>query len=679
MSETSNRSEAETASPGPTDRVVRRVALVDDAYDPLDQMELRRTELDELWARLVASEVGLDELERIGHRVSQPNHLTGAVLEAFHANRGECPTFESAWQSSQVGMRVESARGMVERLAQLLEQSGGLRVLRFGRIASTDELTAEAPELIFLDWYLGDDTATAIETAIARVTDILSSWPSENPKPLIVLMSSRPGLPEHADEFCRRSKILRGMFYAVPKSELVDPFKLEMHMHLFATSLPAARRVQGFIDALDTALTNVKDEFIAGISELTMSDYAYIQTLSLQADGQPLGDYLLWLFNTYLGQLLFAGGLEKNRADLDTMAFASALPSPAAPSERLTELYHCAVFDTNVGPIGSHPRAPGASVDGVSFEQPLLSLGDILVRTPQARSEIKPMADSSGAEPSGRGQGHARAEPDLLLVLNAQCDLAFAPGSEARQMDPERAILLLPGYFKGIREPVGDKRTPKTELYLHERGSYRVEWDTKRITAVPYGEFAAWKETSGRERVGRLRMPFALELQRAFAADLTRVGMPVMPPIFQPIMARVLRIGMNGLLEATEELRDEEAAFLVLNKKQEEIQQQCVLTMPLVAHLRELLGELARHKRLEMDAAGSAARKPYAVEQMNALERALDNQQQWISMLYPFPLPGPKSPRSFVGNNIQLVRGAGEGDTPSGHSLLVVSLSLDLA
>ena len=35
-------------------------------------------------------------------------------------------------------------------------------------------------------------------------------------------MSSKPGIETYAGEFCRRAQLLRGMFYAVPKTRLND-------------------------------------------------------------------------------------------------------------------------------------------------------------------------------------------------------------------------------------------------------------------------------------------------------------------------------------------------------------------------------------------------------------------------------------------------------------------------
>lgn len=679
MSVASTIAAGDTVSARLVEQGLRCVGIIDDAYDPLEQMELGSSERDDLWARLEAEDEALAELERIGHPVSGPDELIGTVLAAFVAQQAECPTFNVMWQASLVGSRYNAMQGTLAPLAEHLERELGLRVLKFGASTPTGDLVAEETHLLFLDWYLGDNVATAVDVAVAKVQEILSSWPSERPKPLIVLMSSRPGLREHAGEFCRRSGILRGMFYAVPKGELTDPFKLHMHMQMFAMSLPAGRRLQAFVDALRTGFEVAKEKFVAGISDLTLNDYAYIQSLSLQDDGQPLGDYLIWLFSAYFGQLLFADALREQRVDLDTMTFTEALPSPAPPSDRLTELYHCALFDTSVGPIGPHPRVTGAPSGGMSFERPALTFGDVLGRrAPRENGVAEP--ESGFTEPARADENKvpAQSEPDLYLVINAQCDLAFTPDRDSRPVDLDRSILLLPGSLQPILAAVPERLMPKTELYRHNGGgTYRVIWDTKRILTVPYGQFTEWLRQQGRERVARLRLPFALEVQRAFATDLTRIGAPVMPPIYQRVMAWILRTrAKENVFEAPNELRDEEAAFLVLTRTAQGVRQRCVLTLPLVARLKALLDERLTDMRAELATVGGNGKTSFLPNQIEALEKALANDREWARLLSPFDLPTPGGSQKFLGDRIQVVRGKNEGDASDGRAIVAVTLDL---
>ncbi|MCI0575499.1 MAG: hypothetical protein L0331_04755 [Chloroflexi bacterium] len=662
---------------------LRCAALVDDVYDPLELMELPSGERDELWTRLEADDEALADLERIGHQLSNPGELTSMVLAAFDASRAQCPAFERVWLASMVGNRVEAGRGQVKRLKGLLEQDLGLKVGTFGRNSPTEDLVSDEAQLLFIDWYLGDDVVpdgeagvvskrdmpAAVKVAVAKVMDILSRWP-DRPKPIFVLMSSRPGLREHAGEFCRHSGILRGMFYAVPKRELTDRFKLRMHMRLFAMSLTAGRDLQTFVDALDKKFDDVKKEFLKGISDLTLNDYAYVQSLSLQDDGQPLGDYLLWLFSAYLGQLLFANALRDERAKLDSMTFTKALPSLDPPSDRLTEIYHTALFDTSVGPITPHARAARVVTTAEASANPsALTLGDVLRYQMLQGDGNVATTDTVTEQGKIESQGAASRKPDLLLVINPQCDLEFTPDRNTRPADPGRSILLLPGLLKSIVEPVHDGSKPKTELYRHDEGSYRIEWDTRKILTVPLGEFNVWKEKERYERIARLRLPFALEVQRAFAADLTRVGTPVMPPIYQSVAARLLR-AHDRIFGTPEELQGDEAAFLVLTRDG----QQCVLTLPLASRLKALLDERLAEMRVEVTYEGT--NRKHLLDQLSALERLLDNDSAWAELLSPFKIPTASRPYRLLTGYIQVVSGKKEGDNTDSKTIAAVNLDL---
>lgn len=667
---------------------LQRAALVDDVYDSLELMELPSGERDDLWTLLEDNDAALTDLERIGHKLSDPGELTGMVLAAFDASRAQCPAFERVWLASMVGIRVEAGRGQVGRLKELLEKELGLEVGTFGGSSPTKDLVSGDAQLLFIDWYLGDDVVpggvagvvsersipTAVEAAVTKVADILSMW-SDRPKPIFVLMSSHPGLREHAGEFCRHSGILRGMFYAVPKGELTDRFKLRRHMQLFAMSLPAGRRLQAFVDALDTELANVNQKFVAGIRELTLNDYAYIQSLSLQGDGQPLGDYLVWLFSAYFGQMLFAEALREQLADLDTMTFTEALPNSEPPSGRLTELYHCALFDTSVGPVGEHPRALREQ-SGATVEHPTLSLGDVF-GYPRGKDKGDSISDGSASK-AGRvneEQGSGGHSPDLFVVINPQCDLAFTPDHAGRPMDPDRSILLVPGYRQPVLTPITDIFAPRTELYRHNGSNYRIVWDPRRVLAVPYGQFATWQQEQGCERVARLRLPSVLEVQRTFATDLTRVGMPVMPPIYQQVTAHILRT-QDRNFEVSDGLEDDEAVFLVLTRDGQKIRQQCVLTLPLVTRLKAMIDERLMAMRDELNADDVSGDRTHLPNQIAAMEKVLASDSEWARLLSPFDLPKPNGSKKFLGDKIQIVQGKKEGDTSDGRAIAVVNLDL---
>ena len=118
------------------------------------------------------------------------------------------------------------------------------------------------------------------------------------------------------------------MYHAAKKTALTDPLKFSLYMGLFETSLSYGRRIQSFVDRLHDSFELVKETFLERVGGLTLADYSFVQSLSLQNDSQPLGDYLVWLFSTYLGQLLLTDVLHKVSAELDAMLSEGNVPKP---------------------------------------------------------------------------------------------------------------------------------------------------------------------------------------------------------------------------------------------------------------------------------------------------------------------------------------------------------------
>lgn len=599
-----------------SEKGIKRVAIVDDAFDPLEGLEVRPDEAADFWALLEFDDSAKEELRRLGLEVADPAGLSPTVLAKVCDEKAKNPALRSIWERSVRGQRIAERLGQVVRLQENLKNLLGLDVLSFG--SGEDKVTPEAlkeVQIVFLDWYLGDDSADAIKTAVQRAKRIYSGWAAEHPKPLIVLMSSRPGVVAQADQFRRDTGLLAGIFYAFPKKELVDPFSLQLHMQVLARSMQFAHKLQEFMERLRAKVQEIGIEFAGRIGDLTLSDYAHIQRLSLQEDGQPFGDYLMSLFSAYFGHLLFNQALKPERDALDVVTFDDLVPFQSLPSLRLVEMYGYTLFDTEVGAVANHPRSSSAGPADRPTE-PLLFLGDIFERT------------------------NTEAQ-DLYIIINAQCDLSFAPGAK-RTMDPERSILLLPGRLQPLREAItdGEKDVPRTELFIRGEKTFRVLWNTRRLMSVKYKEIGTWLVDNQYQRTARLRLPYALELQRAFSADLNRVGMPVAPPIYQKLEPRFLR-ALDGKFEEWRIEEHERGVFTVLTREGE----RCVFTVPLVNALKRAVEERIATMTRELRELGEAKEgsspklKEQLGQRLEALERLRGDEREWMNLLEPLEIP----------------------------------------
>ena len=633
---------------------IERVAIIDDAFDSVTQTGLSSAEAIDLWAELEFVQDACDEIAKLGFEVNSADELTGELIDQLLLDTTNCPAFTAVWDQTLAGQQRAAALRPLISLADYLRQHLQINVREFNSSAEPEKIIKYEPQLVFLDWFLGNNPSQshegigrggeppdAVLAAVERVEELLRQWPSEKPKPLVVLMSSIIGVESYASEFCRRSGILRGMFFAVPKTALSDSVSLRFHMRWFAMSLPYGRRVQNAMDTLRTRFEIAKNQFFERISDLTLSDYSYIQSLSLQNDGQPLGDYLLSLFSDYLGQLLFAEGLHGVRADLDAMTFGEAIPNLGPPSDRLAEVFHSSLFDTSVGALVAHPLAANES------EPPALTLGDVL------RRQV----------PDG-------TTPDLYLVINAQCDLAFRRVPEGNTADASQSILLLPGFLNRLGGQTGRQLRAKTELYQQDGENYWIRWDTKQVRAIDYGKFSEWICETGFQREARLRLPFALELQRAFAADLTRMGSPVMPPIYRLIEGSLLRPDSNHTVYEAGDVLNDGDAFLMLT----EAGQQCVFDPSLLLRLKKTLDERLNAMRDEAEAQGEHV--GHLGSQIAALEKAIDDDSEWWELQKPFKLPTNSTPKRFIKDRVLVLNGGAEGDACDSTVIVAVSLNL---
>src|SRR6266404_290038 len=450
--------------------------------------------------------------------------------------------------------------------------------------STSDELSDLTTKVIFIDYYLGSGSDSyEIAKAIARET--YGKYEHEPSKPLIILMSTKEISEEAIGAFRDKSGLLGGTFYFVDKRDFSNKDKLHLKIGAWVLALPYSEKIQNFVNALQAALGKVSKQFINDIKKLSVDDYAYIQKLSLQEDGHPLGDYMIWLYSAYFGKVLFeAPAVREQQEIIDALTFQDLPPSQMKPSLQLSEIYRSALF-ASVDDVQSHPR------DETGSEMMYLHLGDLFIK---------------------------EGETEVWMIINAQCDLAFAPDAQ-RPAKPERSILMISGRLRLLTDKVDDltRHLPRTELFEHKGATYRILWNTKKIISPSHGEFKKWKEELGYKREARLRLPFALEVQRAFAADLTRVGLPVAPPIYQPATLQLLCMNEQG---KTEVLHESELGASLFFTRDDEL---CVLSEDFVSQLKVRIGASKDllTKRVE------------ELKRRSASEDQLNKHRAWITQL----------------------------------------------
>ena len=424
-------------------------------------------------------------------------------------------------------------------------------------------------------------------------------------------------------------------------------------MHLFESSLPTGRKIQLFMDSLNSNFAELSMTFLNDISELTLADYAFVESLSLRDDSQPLGDYLLWLFSTYLGQLLLTNPLKNVRSDLDATAWSGIVPSFEPPSERLNELYRNALYDMSVDRVVRHPSAGKDEVPD-SIVGPL-GLGDIFRQDetgePDASNGLLCVDPWSTADQVGA--------PDVMMLISPQCDLECRPENFGRN------LVLVGGTLIPFQDRASHRNATITDLFVNQDNHCSIVWNLKSAETVVYRDFGSWLRQRGYQREARLRLPFALEVQRAFAADFTRIGTRIAPPIYQSLAIELERADRDlDQYEPVERFDNGKGVFLMLTKNG----QQCVLTTELLNGLKSILSRELADMRGRSELSGAPT---YLPQRIQSLQNALHDQSKWFELQSPFNLPRAGSPTSFVDGWVQIMLG-NPGVPPSGYKPVAV-------
>ena len=156
--------------------------------------------------------------------------------------------------------------------------------------------------------------------------------------------------------------------------------------------------------------------------------------------------------------------------------------------------------------------------------------------------------------------------------------------------------MFIPGQLEKLGEPRGNS-TLRTELFKYNQESYRILWQPKQLRASPYRDVEKWLSDQRFIRVARLRMPFSLEIQHYFANQLTRVGVPVPPPFYQPLQVALYRRGTDANRGEVTIAETEKGAFVVTTNSGEE---KCVFTVGLVRALQRVIGEISNEDPLPL-------------------------------------------------------------------------------
>ncbi|HYC06244.1 MAG TPA: hypothetical protein VED40_23350 [Azospirillaceae bacterium] len=425
--------------------------------------------------------------------------------------------------------------------------SFGVEPIRSGR--EVNERGRHAP-IIFADLLLGaSQEDTDMEASIKLLRDLLKGR-GEKP-PIVVLMSGSSRLATNKAFFRDEAGLLGAMFRVREKKQLQDRTVVGRTLESLARHHADALRMAEFIHAWTVGLDEARNRFLRTIRRLDLPDYGHIQQLLLDDEKQPLGSYMLDVFDRVLQHEIEASSETIQAAqELNKIETGNYPPPYVAGSADLQQLVHAVLFQNSQ----RLRLAPPPSAARVSF-------GDILLRRPDAKAQ--------DTVDGAAGEGTVKSSPleaDVFVVVTPACDLARKGAKRVMLMAGSLEELTA----KSWTSKASGARTPI--LILRENNKEKrfwIRWDLKNITTVsPEHLETALGEGGSHQVIARLRDGQAIELQQKLLSDLGRVGVVANMPYTFPVRVEVMTCEKDeSLRRLTSPLLDKEGAVWISGRR----------------------------------------------------------------------------------------------------------------
>jgi hypothetical protein len=383
--------------------------------------------------------------------------------------------------------------------------------LNTGTCGREFEDRAQAVDLVVIDLYFGGgQNEAAFQESRRRLTDAVRR--RRDRPPLVLLMSRSERIFERRDEFRDTVGLVDSGFRILMKPDLNVAGRLDRQLERLAENLPDTLKLAGFFNALEGGIDEAASRTLQVMRRLKLSDVGQIQQLLLEVEGEPVGSYLVDIFDRVLQH-----EIERNGAIIDAALAINDLTSSKHPPPYVTGSPQLQdVVERTLTQNRERLRLPGSADASVGF-------GDVL---------------RPGAAVGAAGASGAALEADEALVVPTPvCDLQ-------RGVAPR--VLLASGKIKDIGSLqwsyAQDARTPAIQIDGELRS---IKWNLKDIRTLTWGELDQAFQAGTVRVAARLREAHALEIQQKMLAGLGRVGLVAPMPATFPMSLEVFVLGQG--------------------------------------------------------------------------------------------------------------------------------------
>lgn len=488
---------------------IKNIEIIDDAFDERPDVELTAEQItafldglseedyasvqdlfdvegyDELTDKLATIEGTITLYERIGE-LSDKSHR-GTVFSDFIND-------------------VVTSRNLLKPLLDLLGEAEAT-VRTFGSDYQVHDIP---PDIIFIDLKISHGTDVNVDVAVSIVKRIKQRHPQSTP--IIFLMSSMPmALEEKRDHFRASCELYASQFEKINKEIFSRKRELQRMISDYASAYPAIRSVRGYHAAWGTAIKEAALRFETKLRDLDVADYMALKDISLAHEESGVGAYLTEvLMEYYLYELQGSSQVHQLAVAIDGWAKNNIRSSFNINKAAET------VYLSNI--VFNPALLKAEEAVGLDYKSGKFNLGDVfLFKDKESGALTKAVAVMSPACDLAR---YDYEQADCVHILLCEGELRqFTGDVPIRNIKTDSAVAPL------IIE-CGEK---------DNEGTYLVSWNVKR--PVSWSASEAKQVATGTTSwcfATRMRMLYAIQLQRAMTNDLSRVGVQVAPSIYHP-------------------------------------------------------------------------------------------------------------------------------------------------
>lgn len=568
---------------------ISRAHIIDDAYDAtptgIEAGAANRfiNELDEVGFDRACAAIGLDN--------ASEDDFVSALRDPHHVQRLFLARDQFSAQSDILFGEFlrdrTSKQSDLEPLIKLLEEHG-VECHKFGGAYAVT--TVDEPHLVFIDLRLHEDgSPISVDAAVAIFKKLKEHH--QGCQPFVFLMSTLvDALKQRREEFRLQAKLFASQFESLEKRMFGDVSELSYVLARYARVLPQLRSLQKSIEdvgtAVHTAVSRVQEE----LKNLDLADYFVLHRNTISIEKVGLGTYISDLVLEYLAHEVenttqiwdFARELDKLKPEnLPRSRFAL---TPAAG-----KIYSGNLVHANGRLDAERERKLGPS-DGYFY------MGDIFFPAKELNDPVPRTA---------------------LVIATPACDLVRP------EVLRKRTIFLCEGkihLMSASSVPADHDRLPGVILShpTDPKKQLLINWDKKKLHTWHAEEMDEFKQIEGCHwvRVGRLRPLYAIQLQHAITADLSRIGVQRAPNMLVPHGVEVL-IKKDGKWTVLDNLDAADATAAAFSESEDRTRTVYVFADTTANRVRRKLREWITKHQAKPHLAGAAAQAPgtIAVEQ----------------------------------------------------------------